>query len=94
MMSVYVIQDKYDDPLTYIASAGSMNMAVLIRLDLEDLDRQDNAYEPDKYRISKHEYCYSGYTEKCGACYKGICMLADPEKDCPAVKRRLIDDKF
>lgn len=88
-MSVYVIQDKYQDPLTYIVSAGSMRPAVQIRLELEDIDRLDNVYEPDRYRIAKREYCYSDYSEKCGAGYKGICMLPDPEKDCPALRQKL-----
>ena len=85
-MSVYVIQDKYHDPLTYIVSAGSMRSAVQLRLELEDIDRSDNVYEPDKYRIEKREYCYSDYSGKCGAGYKGVCMLPDPEKDCPAIR--------
>ena len=88
-MSVYIIQEKYMDPLVYIVSAGSMRDAVRLRLELEDIDRMDNAWEPDKYRISKREYCYSDYSMKCGACHKGICMLENPDKDCPARKQKL-----
>ena len=82
-MPAYIIQDKHDDPGRYIASLPTFGEAVLLTDFFEGLDRSDGTYDPDRYLISKREYCYSDFADRCGHCHKGICLLERPDTECP-----------
>lgn len=86
-MEVFIIQDKYEDPMHYISSHPDKAQALKHKWDYEEFDMEDNVYEKDKYTISERKYCFSDYSEKCGLCRKGICMLENPKKDCEIVRR-------
>ena len=85
---IYIIQDKYEDPNKYIASFTTQAAAEVLLRELEEQDKADNCWEADKYRISRHGICYNDFSKECGHCTNCICMLENPDIDCPLVYLR------
>lgn len=85
---IFIIQDKNEDPIQYIASFTTSLAAEDLLKELEAQDREDGSYEPDKYRIRRAGICWNDYSKECGNCTNSICMLERPEKDCPLVKKK------
>lgn len=88
MMSVYIVQDKYEDPLEYVSSHPTAAMAFGAAWQYEEFDREDGVYEHDKYTVSQHEYCFHTFSEECGHCTKCVCMLEHPDRDCPLIRQQ------
>lgn len=87
-MSVYIIQDRHEPWNRYAATRATERDARELVRELEDFDRDDGVYEPDRYTVKKRAYCYNDYAEKCGYGHLGICMLENPDIDCPLVRKR------
>ena len=87
-MPAFIIQDTYLDKMDYVASRGSFEDALRETWILEEIDRSDGVFDPDKYVISSREYCYSEHSKKCGNCNHGICMLERPAVECPVIKKK------
>lgn len=87
-MSVFIIQDKYEPEDRYIASRPTLEEARMLAEEFEEFDREAGEYEPDRYRIKDRGYCYNDYSEKCGFCKTGICLLEHPDADCPLVRKK------
>ena len=85
---VFIIQDKLEDSKTYIASRPTLEEASCLVKDVESFDREMDEYIPDRYKISKHGYCYNDYSSVCGWCTNGICMMEAPDINCPLVRKR------
>lgn len=86
-MPAFIIQDKYEDEMEYIVSAGSFHMAAALVAGLEAQDYRDRIYEADRYTIREREYCYHDFSSRCGNANNCICMLESPALDCPLNKR-------
>ena len=87
---VFIVQDKQEDPLTYIGSLTVLAAAEDLVRALEDQDREDGCYEPGRYIVRKAGLCYSDESKTCGYAHNCICMLEKPDIDCPKAKRRAV----
>ncbi|MBQ9031843.1 MAG: hypothetical protein IJ106_10385 [Parasporobacterium sp.] len=85
---IFTVQDKYEEKTKYICSFTTKASAEQMVRDLEDQDRADNAYEPDKYIVMRRGLCYSDYGMSCGYNRNCICMLDEPYENCPARKKK------
>lgn len=85
---MYIIQDKKEDRLKYVASFTTRAAAEAVVRDLEDQDKRDGIYEPDQYVVNRRGICYNDTSKTCGHCTNCICMLEHPDLDCPLVKKR------
>ena len=89
-MAVYIIQDKFEDKKQYCASRTTLEDARQLVKELEDFDWEEGDYVEGRYTIELRGYCYNNYAEKCGNCTNGICMLKDPDVNCPLVGKRAL----
>jgi hypothetical protein len=87
-MAVYIIQDILEDENHYIASRAALEDAQKLVGELEEFDMEEDSFLPNRYKIRERGYCYNDYSEKCGHCMTGICMLQNPDIDCPLVRKR------
>ena len=86
---VFIIQDTLEqDARKYCASRSTLEEAQTLVKDCESFDREMDEFIPDRYQIKKRGYCYNDYSQKCGYCTNGICMLDKPDIDCPLVRKR------
>lgn len=85
---IYIVQDTEEDDMIYIASYTTEEAALMAVSELEAQDIEDRTYRPGRYKVSRHGICYSNYARKCGHCTNSICMLKNPDIDCPKIKKR------
>lgn len=85
---LYIIQDKREADNSLVVTATTSKMAKEIIRELEEIDRKDGVYEPNMYIARRRGICYNQASQWCGNCVKSICMLENPEKDCPKSRRK------
>lgn len=83
---IFTIQDKDESLLDYVATVTTRHVAGELIAELEEQDKAAGEYRPDRYIVKPRRICWSAVSKICGNVKNSVCMLDDPEHDCPTRK--------